>query len=251
MLQLKNTHTEFTMPTAVTHQLLAEEVYKKLPYVLQKKVLSLPHYYFGAQGCDVCFFYKILTASSDNFGRFLHKNQPLLFFNILLQESKKDEEVRSYAYGYITQSAADTVFHPHIYQAMGGEGTLLHHAIEHAYDGALLKRYRQGEGLSFYRLPRPEKGSLDGVYTVYARYARESGWGCLSKKGFTAAVRRYYAFASMRTPFFRKKYAEKAEVLFEQAIKRSVSLIESFESDKKSDLKAEAFGRHYLSGEIV
>ena len=238
------------MPTAVTHQILAEEVYKSLPDDMQNKIGKLGYYYLGAQGCDILFLYKFISTASDNFGRFLHKNQPLLFFKILFEEAKKDKSVQAYAYGHITHYAADTVFHPYIYGLPKGKKTLVHHAVEHAYDGVFLRKFK-GEKLFFYRLPSPKRLNLTGIYNVYARYARESGWGKLQKKAFERAVKYYYALNFTRTPFFKAKNAKRADELFSIAKDRGVRLICAFAKESAEDFAAEDFGRHYLSGKIV
>ncbi|MBO7737056.1 MAG: zinc dependent phospholipase C family protein [Clostridia bacterium] len=242
------------MPTAVTHQLIAEEVYFRLPKQYKAEIFSLPHYYLGAQGADLLFLYRFFNFSSENFGRFLHTTQPYLFFQILCEESQKNKEVRSYACGHITHYAGDTVFHPHIYGKMQREkgGTLLHHAMEHAYDGVLLKQYRK-RNLFFYRLPKGtgKNLSLSGIYNVYARYASESGWGELYEEDFYSAIKRYYAFAAIRMPLLRKKLAERASELFEESVERGVALIERFLKSECKDLDKKEFSKHYLNGKIV
>lgn len=239
------------MPTSVTHQILAEEVYKELPKKISAEILSLPHFYLGAQGCDICFMYKAVSTLGDNLGQFVHAVKPLSFFRILWEESRKSAEVRSYAYGYLTHYAADTIFHPFIYDLMGGkERVLKHHAIEHAYDAALLKKYKSGS-LSAYRLPAFGKVEIDGIYKVYARYARVSGWGELSKPAFRRAVKYYAAFVSFRLPWYRKKYVRPSERLFEESRARALKLLKEFRASADGVFPADSFGRHYLNGEIV
>jgi hypothetical protein len=235
------------MPTFITHQLLAEEVYKALPQSVYSKIGSLPHYYLGAQGCDVCFAYKPVSTLKNNFGSFLHAFRPELFFRLLQEEAEKDPFVRSYAYGYLTHYAADTVFHPYIYKEMGEDnGFFRHHSIEHAYDGYLLKRYR-GKGAGAYSLPPLKDLPLDGVFLVYKRYAEMSGWGTLRRTAFFKAVNRYLCLCSVRMPFYRKEQAKDAEELFDEAKKRSLLLAEKF-TEKGQD--KELFGKHYLSGKV-
>lgn len=239
------------MPTSVTHQLLAEEIYKKLPKKISAEITSLPHFYLGAQGCDICFMYKAVSTVGENLGQFIHAVKPLSFFRILFEESQKSASVRSYAYGYITHYAADTVFHPFIYELLGGkEKVLKHHAIEHAYDAALLKKYKGG-GLSAYRLPSLGKTDIDGIYKVYARYARVSGWGELEKPAFRRAVKFYAAFVSFRLPAYRKKYVPPVERLFDESEARAMKLVREFYASRDGVFPAASFGRHYLSGEAV
>jgi hypothetical protein len=235
------------MPTFITHQLLAEEVYKALPQNVYSRIGSLPHYYLGAQGCDICFAYQPLSTLKDNFGSFAHSVQPKLFFRILREESERDPLVRSYAYGYLTHYAADTVFHPYIYEKMGeNNGFIRHHSIERAYDGVLLKLYR---GKRVGRVLPPLKDlPLDGVFLVYKRYAEVSGWGTLRRAAFFRAVNRYLTVCSLRLPLYRKEEAKAAKELFDEAKERSLLLSERF-CEKEQD--EALFGRHYLSGKIV
>ncbi len=238
------------MPTAITHQLLAEEIYQTLPKKLQNKITSLAHYYLGAQGCDIAFLYTPLDGKRNNLGRVLHAQKPLLFFKILYERAQRDNDVLSYALGYITHYALDTVFHPFIYEQMGKKGgTLLHHAIEHAYDGEFLRE--RGGKLSAYALPRDKNINLQGVYNVYARYAREMRWGEVTQKELQKAVKRYYFLSGWRLPLYRKRLAKEGESLKKEAIKRGKRLISRFLRAKSGEFSAEEFGLHFLSGEIA
>lgn len=239
------------MPTSITHQLLAEKIYAVLPEKIAREIPSLPHYYLGAQGPDICFLYKPLSPGNENFGRFLHAVAPLSFFRILWQDSRKDGFVRSYAYGYLTHYAADVVFHPAVYRAMGEkEKIFLHHATEHAYDGALLEK-RKGVSLFCYRLPSFGKLDVKGIYEVYARYARVNGWGELSFPSFRRALKYYAAFISFRTPFYRKKYARDAEFLFDEGVTTGVKLAGDFFSSSDGSFSPERFGKHFLTGQTA
>lgn len=238
------------MPTAITHQLLAEEVYAAMPEAIREKIFSLPHYYLGAQGPDFWFAHGAFSAG-ENFGRSLHTRRPLLFFRLLSEAGQRNRNVFSYAMGYITHYAADTVFHPYVYglmEALEREGKYLHHAIEHAVDGALLKSLR-GVPLMLYRLPAVKGIDLRGIYEVYARYARATGRDEPTPDDLARAVRRYYAMNAVRTPLYRAEYALPAAKLFSRAKGESLRLAEIFSSEK--ELSAHDFGRSFLSGEIV
>lgn len=240
------------MPTAITHQLLAEEVYESLPAAARAEIFSPPLYYFGAQGPDVCFAYNPAAPADENFGRLLHTRAPLLFFRLLAAAAKGNGVVRSYALGYIAHYAADTVFHPYVYAVMRAfqrEGRYFHHAVEHAVDGVLLKELR-GEGLFSYRLPRPRKIPAE-IYAVYARYACACGREALNEATFRRAVRHYYAANALRTPFYRAVYARRAARLFSEAKQRSLRLIGIFLEEEGEGLRAEDFGRHFLTGEVA
>ena len=186
-----------------------------------------------------------------NLGRTIHAVAPLTFFRALWEESKADEYTRSYAYGYITNYDADTVFHPYVYNRMGDRGrSLYHHALEHAYDGHLLKKYK-GKNLLFYRLPVTTKLPVEGVYKVYARYAQACGWGEVNKRAFVRALKNYRFITSFRAPLYQKSYARNVDLLFEQAKELSKRLCGVFFASKEGEFVQEDFGRHYLTGKIV
>lgn len=235
------------MPTSITHQLLAEEVYKALPEEIYAKIGSLQHYYLGAQGSDVCFAYHPILTAGNNLGQHAHTVKPIVFFRILREEADRDPFVRAYAYGYVTHYAADTVFHPYIFERMNGKDRLLsHHSLEHAFDGALLKKYR-GKKISSFSLPKLRRTPLGGVFRVFKRYAKESGFAFeLNEGAFERSVKTYLALSSVRMPLYRKGLAENAERLFEQAKERSLALCTDFYNGK---LEKETFDRDFLTGE--
>lgn len=246
-------YTVYTMPTAITHQLLAEEVLAASDASLRERVASLPLYYFGAQGPDFWFAHGAFSPT-DNLGRHLHTRRPLLFFRILAAAGRTDADVFSYAAGYLTHYAADTVFHPYVYGMMrklGRESKYLHHAIEHALDGTLLRALR---GVSLLRARLPKAGDADvqrlcKIYEVYVRYARATGRDVPARADYFRALRRYDALNAVRTPFYTKEYALPAEKLFTLAKRESLRLLPRLAAG--TPLKACDFGRNFLSGEIV
>ena len=71
------------MPSAITHQLVAEEAEKLLPEGLQHIIERAPDEYFlGCQGPDMFFFYRIGSRSEYNLGKFLHRNRPYDVFRL-------------------------------------------------------------------------------------------------------------------------------------------------------------------------
>ena len=99
------------MPSAITHQLVAEEAQKLLPEGLQHIIERAPDEYFlGCQGPDMFFFYRIGSRSEYNLGKFLHRNRPYdvfrLFCRILSGEQNArfpvySDEDRTRAFAYI------------------------------------------------------------------------------------------------------------------------------------------------------
>ena len=117
------------MPSAITHQLVAEEAEKLLPEGLQHIIERAPDEYFlGCQGPDLFFFYRIGNKSEYNLGKFLHRNRPydvFRFFARLLSGEQSarfpaysdEDRTRAFAYilGYIAHYATDSTFHPFVY----------------------------------------------------------------------------------------------------------------------------------------
>lgn len=100
------------MPSAITHQLVAEETKELLSEGLQHIIERAPdEYYLGCQGPDFLFFYRIGCKSEYNFGKYLHRNRPYevfaLFARILSGDKSAklphfSEEERTRAYSYVS-----------------------------------------------------------------------------------------------------------------------------------------------------
>ena len=107
------------MPSQFTHALIAEEILAALPENIRAQAASLPEYYAGAQGGDVFFFLRLTADPAKNPGKRLHRRDVYKTFCMLLSAARAGgAAVRSYAAGYITHYAADTVFHPFVYGTM-------------------------------------------------------------------------------------------------------------------------------------
>ena len=163
------------MPSQYTHALIAEEILAALPENVRGAVMSLPDYFAGAQGGDVLFFLRITTDPEKNAGKRLHRKDIYKTFSALLAAARDGgSAVRSYAAGYITHYAADTVFHPFVYgtqerllaAAEGGEKRLrrtdLHSYIESDLDTHFTLA-RKGVPVHRYA-PPPHSGSVRELY---------------------------------------------------------------------------------------
>lgn len=115
------------MPSCITHQLIAEEVIASLPPAAKSAAQAFPDEYFlGCQGPDVFFFYRIGNRSEYNLGKFLHRYRVYDVFSAFLcavrggedaPRFSEEERAQAFAYvlGYIVHYAADTAFHPFVY----------------------------------------------------------------------------------------------------------------------------------------
>lgn len=249
-------HTE-NMPAVYTHHLLANRVFYALSNELQQTVCKLPRaYYFGAQGADFAFFYRPLRGKSNNFGSFLHRKGGYTAFSVLKELAFYDPFARSYALGFITHYAADTLFHPDVY-ALSKNSLLRHSRIENAVDRLLHEKYPHADG-GFFRikLTKPERNDL---FAIYAVIAAKSGYPTLLKPSFLRAINLFNAYTPLsfsifsENPSFKESSPfslEKADKLLAQAEELSKALIAEFIDCAKTGkpLSQELFGKNYLTG---
>lgn len=94
------------MPDYFSHGIAAEVIYEKLPSEYKKKI-SKTLYFVGAQGGDIFFAYRL--KPKNNLGRELHRKNAAYLFDELIKGNL------SYAAGYATHYALDSVLHPHVY----------------------------------------------------------------------------------------------------------------------------------------
>ena len=95
------------MPDYFSHGIAAEVIYEKLNSD-DKKRISKTLYFVGAQGGDIFFAYKLKTRN--NLGSELHRKNAAYLFDQLIKGNL------SYAAGYATHYALDSVLHPNVYE---------------------------------------------------------------------------------------------------------------------------------------
>ena len=109
------------MPSSITHQLIADEALPALPPEAARAAERNYDYYFlGAQGPDVFFFYRPLSKSEPNLGKFLHRERVFDVFTLFscylkTLAGEEKERITAYVAGYISHYCADTAFHPFVY----------------------------------------------------------------------------------------------------------------------------------------
>lgn len=206
------------MPSSITHQLIAEEVLKRLPEELADCVRRSPdEFYLGAQGPDVFFFYRIGSRAEFNLGRFLHRYQVYRVFSFFLDAVKPDktprispeakEKALCYILGFITHYCSDCSFHPFVYRylAQTQSPKRIHQQMENDWDVYFLREFR-GQSVEKYRLPIDAKEIIeDGtVATLYGCLARVLERQEIEKDQFDRAVKNFSAYFKF---FHRKCYA--------------------------------------------
>ncbi len=192
------------MPSSITHQLIAEETLSRLPASLQTAVEAAPdEYFFGCQGPDFLFFYRIGNRSEYNLGKFMHRNCVYdvfcLFLRVLRGEfaefSLRERTcVLSYALGYITHYCADSTFHPFVYRylALINAEKSVHQQIENDWDVYFLRNLRGREAEKFFpsfSVKRLKK--CDALPSLYARIAEALRRKKVRRGPFRAGIRNF------------------------------------------------------------
>lgn len=244
------------------HFLVARETYKALPTDLRAKIrpyLSL--YFFGAQGADFCFFYKLTNAGKRNLGSYLHRKGGFDAFRLLKSLSAYSPQLYAYALGYITHYAVDTLFHPFVY-AVSGKSLLLHSRVEGAMDSLYLKLFspvKQKPYYTYFRKKLTEKESNE-LFFFYAAISEQAGFPTLIKSYFLRSISTFNTYAPLSFSVFGEKRPalvhavfgnkntnEEAKRLFKLAVENAVFLCEQFSSANES-ISKELFGKNYLTG---
>lgn len=196
------------MPSAITHQLVAEETKAQLPDGLQHIIDRAPdEYYLGCQGPDFLFFYRIGSKSEYNLGKYLHRNRMYdvfdLFYRILSGEKNarlprfnEEDRTRVYSYvlGYITHNCTDATFHPFVYRYMEEEGSPKreHQLIENDWDVYFLRELRDQSAEKYTFKFTPKAIAKSGALArLYASIAEELDREEVKKRKFNAGVRNF------------------------------------------------------------
>lgn len=192
------------MPAQYTHQIIAEELLPLLPENVRASVTDLPAYYLGAQGGDVFYFLRLVTPKGDNLGKYLHNREVYRTFCEFLRAAKGkngNPVALSYAAGYVTHYAADTVFHPYVYGTMQKlisahpKSRIRWHAyIESDIDSYFVEKLR-GVPITKYVSPlRLKDIDIPALYPYVSEVLDARGQRHFSQFLFRRALRRYFLF---------------------------------------------------------
>jgi len=96
------------VPDYFSHGVAAEIIYEKLDTKHKSLIASKKLYLLGAQGGDVFFAYA-MTPTGANIGRTMHKKSAVSLFERLILGNI------SYAAGFATHYALDSMLHPEVY----------------------------------------------------------------------------------------------------------------------------------------
>lgn len=181
------------MPTAYTHQLIAEDAKDVIP-----DGVRLADYYFGAQGADSLFFFRFIKFAKHNLGNMLHTDDIYGTFTTMLGFCREHPEALSYVLGYVTHCASDSVFHPYVYFVAHKRGvtkllrSICHTRMETDFDSYFLDKL--GISVEKYGLPY-------GVHDINMNIITELFVRVFEAKGVSAtrtavrhAVKNYFRY---------------------------------------------------------
>lgn len=221
------------MPSAITHQLVAEETKELLSDGLQHIIERAPdEYYLGCQGPDFLFFYRIGCKSEYNFGKYLHRNRPYevfsLFARILsgdksakLPHFSEDERTRVYSYvlGYLTHNCTDATFHPYVYRYMEEENSPKreHQLMENDWDVYFLRELREQSAEKFQFGFKPNViAESNALPKLFAAIAEECDREEVKPRKLHAGVKNFYRYLKFfhGKCYRRQKFWAGAERIF-------------------------------------
>ncbi len=193
------------MPSSITHQLIAEESARQLPEEIRTLIGKNPDEFFlGAQGPDVFFFYRVLSRSEYNLGKFLHRFRVFEVFSFFLSalgeggplrlSSAAREKALSYILGYITHYCADATFHPFVYNYLGENHCekRVHQQMENDWDVYFLRELRDMSAEKYVYPFDPKEIVKDGtIARLYAALGRKLGREDIEKSKFDGAVKTF------------------------------------------------------------
>ena len=167
------------MPAIVSHCLLAEKVLARLKKRFPDQPFHETAFYWGCSGPDLFFCHRMLPIlpgrSLHSFGLKMH-NMPadeMLNYLVRFAQRHNDEIAMSYALGFVTHYAYDSIAHPFIlyfsdlqeYLRPEKSASAWHHQIESALDTILLY-HQHHTSICRFRLQATAPIDLKVNYTI-------------------------------------------------------------------------------------
>ncbi len=161
------------MPASYTHQCIARAAFQKTQCCIDPHPAAI---LAGAEGPDPLFFtllYFGRGTSPSSMGHLLHEERSADFLTALLKGAGQDRLLLSYALGFLTHYAGDTIFHPYIFTRSYDNGRYSgnkHCKYEHILDTVLYRKSGHALGLprqmaGFKRLSSEEKDAIASLLT--------------------------------------------------------------------------------------
>ena len=206
------------MPSAITHELVAEQTLSLLPAEAAQIAHRAPDYYYlGAQGGDLFFFYKPLSKKEGNFGKFLHRHRTYRLFTAMAEyvthaDKEQKQKATAYCLGYITHYSADVCFHPFVYNYLAKTNAKrsVHSLIENDWDVYFL-RTRKGREAEHYNFAFSAEtlGEEEILFDLFSAIAPTLGREEIKKRPFQRALKNFERYLN----FFHGKCYRKSRRL--------------------------------------
>ena len=207
------------MPASYTHQILAEKIFEALPENIKAMIPFSSEYFLGAQGGDVWYFHKIPGSRHRlNLGKYFHRHNVYEVFCSLLKSAAKGGVAASYAAGYVTHYAGDTVFHPYVYfmvekykRCKNGWKGNRHALMESDFDTYFVRKYKDLPVGEYHFPVRYDHLDLAALYPVVASASEDTGGDSkISASSVRHAVRRFLRFQR----FFADRHYRRRKILY-------------------------------------
>lgn len=153
------------MPAVISHCILAERVREALKDIRPQLAINKNAFLWGASGPDLFFCHRMLHFGSkrslSRYGSLIHNDPAYRILNFLADYARlnNDDIVMSYALGFVTHYAFDSVAHPFViyfsdkmaYKQKDKHTSVCHNEIEAALDSLFL-RYERDIKISHIKL---------------------------------------------------------------------------------------------------
>ena len=219
------------MPDYFSHGIVAEVILEKLNSDYRKKIYKTL-YLVGAQGGDIFFAYKL--TPKNNLGQTLHeKNSAYLF------EQLKEGNL-SYAAGYATHYALDSVLHPAVYgYERMRRSPLAHNSFESDLGLYISRKFK------IRRQILPKDKVLACTSPVYDSMKRIEP--LITITGVERCLKRHFAWTRYSYGVKRQDYKCKYDFsMLDEKIDEAIELgVKAVESVLKGDIDPELFGTDF------
>jgi hypothetical protein len=223
-----------SMPDYFSHYIIADKIYEKLDRKDKSKIENYTLYLLGAQGGDVFFHYNLHFRKS-NLGRRLHSKDPQELFTALLEGDL------SYAAGFATHYAADSILHPAVYAfAEHSHAMFAHFAFEDDLGLFISRKYSAPRKI----LPRDKV--VGATFTLYDSIKKVEPK--ITVTGVERCLKRHFSYT--RLTYKRKRQTYKFDYDYstlsgavEDAVELGVSAVHSILS---AQVPADVFSRSFL-----
>ncbi len=222
------------MPDYFTHVIAADKIYERLDGDLKHKIGSRTLYILGAQGGDVFFAYNIKVTKT-NLGRSLHMQDACGFFKKLSLGNP------SYAAGFATHYALDSMIHPIVYAYESGKKSPFAHQKFERDIGLYVSKFY---GVRRSILPREYLLACTGPVYDSIKLVEP----CVTVTGVERCLKRHFSYT--RYLYRNKKQVYKCDYdfsLFAGVIEDAVNFgVKAAECVLKGDIDGEIFSRKFL-----